>query len=579
MRGNLSGQSSEYSVISSCPVEGDRDVTISKGRNMAFLPRWIGSFALSVTTVFSLLLFVVGVSSAVLVPLKGEGNFPSTVEVINRWVAEDQLDVLVLVQVANADLKFVKEDRGLVGRLSLEVNLEGPDGQVLTEKHPIRTSPVLKSEATSRTLFQVFGAVLEDVPFRAGRFSCNLMDVNKVRTGLVNQMKRNLAQSQSRTLWFAEDGPRPERGLALGDPLFLAHAPLESWNPNLPNTTSVFKGWLHDFSNPARIYGLGEDHLQIFMPVWPPAGGIPLGRKIPDLRVQITSLAMDFAVNDTINIDERGRLALAAGRPANVLYALDVNILPEGPYRLSLAPLGGAGRGSVREFSVVWKLSHLGRYRGMVLGEGRLIFSGDDLKRFLNGSSAQQEKMLDDFWRGLDPDPSQTVNAAYLEFQYRLGYVQQFLGGFGETGAYDARGEVFLLLGPPDEVQTDRLPMNEMDQDDARIKVFNRFAPDREGSSSKGASLEGTSEPLNPYDTVGGLPMPFSYLADRNRAVRRYSASHNYGFELWKYDNGGKPLFLNQYSQKGMGQRFLFVDRTGTGDYFLESSNLVQGDE
>ncbi len=138
---------------------------------------------------------------------------------------------------------------------------------------------------------------------------------------------------------------------------------------------------------------------------------------------------------------------------------------------------------------------------------------------------------------------------------------------------------MFILLGPPDEVQSKRLPMNERDQDDARIKVFKRFAPDREGSWAKGSSRERTSQPRDPYDTDGGLPMPSSLFAAKNLNSRRYSASHNFAFELWKYDNGGRPLFVNRYSRKGMGQRFLFVDRTGTGDYYLESSNLIQGEE
>ena len=519
-------------------------------------------------------------AAAVLSPLDGRGNFPSTVDVVNRWVGEDRLDVLVLVEVANANISYDRQDRGLVGRMNLVVTLEGPDGKVLTETRPIRTPPLSEEEAASRTLFQNFGAIFKDVPFHSGRFTCTLRDVNRVRTGAYNQLKKNLAESSCRTLWFAEEGPRPDKGLALEDPLFLAQAPLASWNPdNAGAQESVEGGWLHDYAHPSRRYGIEADHLQLFVPVWPPAAGIPPGRTPPDIRVQITSLAMDFVVNDTINIDRRGRLALAAGRPADILYSLDVNILPEGPYRLSLAPLGGLGRGVLKEFSVVWQLSHLGRGRAQIMGEGRMVFSGSTLSSFLSAGPAEQEKMLDDFWQGLDTDPTDGVNAPYLEFQYRLAYVQQFLGGFGEQGPYDDRGEVFILLGPPDEVQSKRLPMNERDQDDARIKVFKRFAPDREGSWAKGSSRERTSQPRDPYDTDGGLPMPSSLFAAKNLNSRRYSASHNFAFELWKYDNGGRPLFVNRYSRKGMGQRFLFVDRTGTGDYYLESSNLIQGEE
>ncbi len=184
--------------------------------------------------------------------------------------------------------------------------------------------------------------------------------------------------------------------------------------------------------------------------------------------------------------------------------------------------------------------------------------------------------MLDEFWDAHNPDPENPVNAAYLEFQYRLAYVRRFLGGFGEYGATDERGEVFLMLGQPDEVQIHHMPMNFRDQDDARIKVFERFAPDREGSQAKGAA---GSQDINPYEGSGGIPMPFSRRAEVQRQTAKSSATHNYPFELWKYDSGGNSLFPNRFTDRGIGQRFLFVDRTGAGDYSLESSNVLQGEE
>ena len=75
------------------------------------------------------------------------------------------------------------------------------------------------------------------------------------------------------------------------------------------------------------------------------------------------------------------------------------------------------------------------------------------------------------------------------------------------------------------------------------------------------------------------IPQPWSHRAENQRATSQQRASHLYGFELWEYDNGGNPLWENRFSKSGMGQRFLFVDRNGTGEFFLESSNVVQGEE
>ncbi len=529
-----------------------------------------------ILTLLTLLLPVA--AGAMLHPLDGAGNFHTYVDVVNRWVSEDRLDVLVLIEVSNGDLEYKEENGGYVGRMRLEVQLESYDGKVISQKRHLRTKVLSSVESSTRTLFQVFGLVLEDVPFRAGRFNCQVYDVNRRRPGLLNQVSKRNSRSECSSSWVAEEGPRAAEGIALEDPLFLVHAPFVQWNPSGSVESGGDDGWLHDYMHPSRRYGLEQDRLQIFQPVWPPAGGLALDESHQGFRVQIVSLDMEYAINDTVGIDQRGRAALSAGRPVALFYELDVNLLPEGAYRMSLAPLGGQGRGTLVEFDVVWRLEALGRHRSQILGEGRTVLEGKDLARFLTASPAEQEKLMDDFWDGLNPDPESPVNEVYLEFQYRLAYVRKFLGGFGQLGANDERGEVFLLMGPADEVQMYHMPMNNLDQDDARIKVYQRFAPDREGSEAKGGSVDGT-QGSDPYQDLGGIPMPFSRRAEAQRQTQVYSPTHNFAFELWEYNDVGNTLFDNRFSRKGMGQRFLFIDRNGSGDYSLESSNILQGEE
>lgn len=547
-----------------------------RGRLVPLFTRLFNVFLLVFPLCWALL--TAGPAAAMLHPLDGSGNFHSYVDVVNTWVAEDRLDVMVLIEVANADLKFEVEDGKYVARIRLEVQLEGPDGLVITQKRHIRTPALSESDASTTTLFQVFGLVFEDVKIRSGRFNCQIYDVNRRRPGILNQASKKNTRSTCSTAWVAEDAPRASDGIALEDPLFLVLAPFDDWHPESIQESAGDEGWLHDYAHPSRRYGLEQDRLQIFQPVWPPAGGVDLAEGEVGLRVQVVSLDMEYALNDTIVFDRRGRAALAAGRPAALFYELDVNLLPAGAYRMSLAPLDGIGRGSLVEFDVVWLLESLGRHRSQVLGEARTVLEDDALNEFLAASPAEQEKLLDDFWEALNPDPESPVNSVYLEFQYRLAYVRKFLGGFGEYGANDDRGQVFLLLGPADEVQLHHMPMNYRDQDDARIKVFERFAPDREGTTAKGGSNEG-SQSISPYQDIGGIPMPYSHRAEQQRMGEIYSASHYYGFELWKYDNVANTLFPNEFSKKGMGQRFLFVDQSGTGEYVLQSSNILQGND
>ncbi len=522
--------------------------------------------------------------AALMQPLDGRGNFHAYIDVANRWRSDEHLDVMVLVSVANGDLAMRKEDGDLVGRLRLEVTLTAPDGTVATRTRQIRTKPMTTQDAGSRTLRQVFGVVLSDVPFRSGRLECAVFDVNQRRRGLLNQIDRQNSRSEAVTDWYAEDGPRPASGLALDDPLFLVQAPLAAWNPESASEASETGGFLGDYVHPPRIYGLEQDRLQLVIPVWPQAGGVTRAADLSGLRLQVLDAPGIFALTDTLQFDARGRAALETGRPAYLFYELDVNQLPEGAYQLSLAPLGGQGRGLVSGFSVVWRLGALARHQDLVAGEGFTVFSGDQRDQFLDASPTARETMLDEFWERLNPEPGSPVNAARLEFQYRMAYVQQYLGGIGPQGPVDGRGEVYLLLGPPDEREREPMPLNHRDQDDARVKVYDRLALDRPGSTAKGAAVGGSS-PSSPYLTIGGVAIagspeaPGSLKAERDRTEMLYKAGHEMGFELWKYDDGGKPLFVNRLSNKGMGQRFLFVDRTGTGEYQIESSNVIQGED
>lgn len=524
--------------------------------------------------------FPPGAFAALMQPLDGRGNFHTYVDVVNRWRADDHLDVVALVSVVNADLTTQDEDGDLVARFRVEVTMTSPDGREVTRTRQVRTRALSRADAGSRSLRQVCGVILPDVPFRSGRISCTVYDVNRRREGLLNQLRSSEARSEAYGEWYADAGPRPVSGLALDDPLYLVHAPLAAWNPESAADPSETGGLLGDYVHPGRIYGLEQDRLQVVIPVWPPAGGVTRPEDLAGLRLQVVSADGIYALTDSIAFDQRGTNALEAGRPAYLFYELDVNRLPAGTYRLSAGPLGGQGRGLVSGFSVVWELGALAREQDVVQGEGFTVFSGDARERFLRASPTDRQIMLDDFWRKLDPDPADAINPVQVEFQYRIAYVQQFLGGFGPQGASDSRGEVFLLLGAPDEIEREPVPLNYRDQDDARVKVYDRFTPDRPGSTAKGAAPEGTVV-TSPYATIGGVPLdsPVSRSAERDRTEMMHRAGRDHGFELWKYDNGGKPLFVSRLSGKGMGQRFLFVDADGTGNYRLESSNIVSAEE
>jgi GWxTD domain-containing protein len=290
--------------------------------------------------------------------------------------------------------------------------------------------------------------------------------------------------------------------------------------------------------------------------------------------VEIASDHLDFSLLDTLRLTTPVREALAAGRPTAVYYEIDAVGLPPGEFRLGIAPLDTAGRGLLTGFDVVWSLQLLARSTDDLLGEGRLVLFGDRLDAFLVAPRVEQERMLDEFWQELDPTPEDPYNEAYAEFRRRAAHVTAFYGGFDEYGARDPRGRIYMLLGEPSSIHAESMPMNEEDLNDARIMVYERYAPERPGSTAKDGA-QGTlyyNVFTRSYQGAGYIPLPYSYLADKNIKAKVTSPDTR-RFELWRYDDGGDQLFLNSYTGQGQGLRFLFVDKTGRGDYVLDSDN------
>jgi len=508
-------------------------------------------------------------------PLEGGGNFRSLADMVNRWRDNGTLDVILMFAVANGELTYRGEHGVISAEVGVTAAVTSSAGEQITRTRTIVLQVANADEAKSSTLYQIFSVVLPNVPFRDGYVSYRLEDMNRGRSGLLNLINENKAHSEAAADWSAPTTRRQERGLTLGDPLFLSGAPIGQWRQGELRPDDAERSVLFDYVSPTRRYGLARDHLQIYFEVQPPRQGSAYVAADTPLMVQISGRDPDFALRDTLRLDDVARLALVSGNGAGVFYELDINVLPPGSFQLLVAPLADVGRGFVTEFDVTWRMAVLGRHGDDLLGEGRTVFYGKRLKEFLAASGSDREVMLERFWRKLDPDPETPVNEVYLEFRRRVTYVRKHLGGFGRSGANDPRGEIYLLLGPADKIEIESMPLNPMDQEDARIKVFELFAPDRVGQTAKGTDPAGTQE-LSPYSRVGGIPMPYSPTAEKNILVTRGQASRYLGFELWRYQNAGVELFENEYSRMSLGLSFLFVDKTGTGYFVLESTNAFQ---
>ena len=70
----------------------------------------------------------------------------------------------------------------------------------------------------------------------------------------------------------------------------------------------------------------------------------------------------------------------------------------------------------------------------------------------------ERGEFIEGFWRKRDPDPKTPENEFKNEYYRRIALANKFFGTSGIEGWRTDRGKIFILLGPPDEIQRDFTP-------------------------------------------------------------------------------------------------------------------------
>ncbi|MBK6897957.1 MAG: GWxTD domain-containing protein [bacterium] len=491
-------------------------------------------------------------TAALVRPLDGDGGFAVVLDYANLPAADGAADVLLLFSVANDGLRFREHaGGGLGGSLAVEATLVADDGREYVRRETIALAARTRGEAASPTSYQVFTLRLPGVRASHGALRCRLEDRGESGAPDV----RDVPAASVRGEWYLETAPADLRGLWLHAPLFLSGAPQPGagavGGPRLSGDRLAM------FLHPNRRYGLEQERLQVaFDAEAVGLGAGDRGRLPRTLLMQVLARDLDYVVRDTLALGLDAE-TFAAGGLASVTWSYDVNRLPPGSYQLSCAPLDGWGNAWVVEFDVIWQLQAMTRPAGDTETMGRLVLLGDRREAFLQSGRSGREAILAEFWDELDPDPATAGNEALEEYRQRASYVNRFLGGMGRTGPVDDRGLVYLLLGPPDEIEKQDVPANALDFEDALSRVHDSFLPANEGLVLRDQYTD-TEQ---------------STLAVRERLDRATSQEKYKAFELWKYRARGRPLFPNQYSSMPLGLNFLFLARLGGGFYTLESTN------
>ena len=66
----------------------------------------------------------------------------------------------------------------------------------------------------------------------------------------------------------------------------------------------------------------------------------------------------------------------------------------------------------------------------------------------------QREQFIEQFWRDRDPTPGTAYNEFKVEHYRRISYANERFGAGQPTGWKTLRGRIYVIYGPPDEIES-----------------------------------------------------------------------------------------------------------------------------
>ena len=70
-------------------------------------------------------------------------------------------------------------------------------------------------------------------------------------------------------------------------------------------------------------------------------------------------------------------------------------------------------------------------------------------------TEAERGRFIENFWKKRDPNPETPENEFKIEYYKRIALANKFFGSGGIAGWRTDRGKIYILLGPPNEIQRD----------------------------------------------------------------------------------------------------------------------------
>jgi GWxTD domain-containing protein len=343
--------------------------------------------------------------------MTGTGAFPAVASVVTVAGPADSTFVLVGMSIPNTALRFVRDADGFAAAYTVDVLFMEPDSTPVKREHVREVVRVASFAETSRAeesvIFQHAATLLP------GRYliAVQVVDVNSSRG------------------FMSMD--------TLAVPAHMATA------TRLSTPAMVYEGTGRSGRGEAPTLIMNPRHTVAY------GGDEPL--------VYIESYAADPVVELAVVNDEGTavwqtivRLTDGGDSVRYALLRIPAHTLPLGRFWIEVGEPGTitARMPLVLAISDQWMLSNFDE----VLQFLRYIARADELDALRDGSVAERRLAWQAFWARRDPLPGTGVNEFRESFFQRVRHATEMFREPGRPGWQTQRGEVFIVLGPPDHV-------------------------------------------------------------------------------------------------------------------------------
>ena len=333
--------------------------------------------------------------------------------------------VLVYVEIAYADLQFVRSSRGYEANYEVDLSvLTGEDESAPRYANRIWRATVVAAnfeETNARDRFDISETEL-DMPSSTYLILATLTDLETKEKVTVKQTVRVPAYGRG--------------GLELGDLVMAKQVRVteDGTYEIIPNVDRTVLDSRQPVFIYYEVYPPAVDSLKIYTRLLNSRGAIV--REVTQERVAVQPITRHF-------------------------QKLEMSNLPVGRYVIETQVSGG-GQSALKALNFRIHLSGVPGSVGdldTAIRQLRYIANTKTVKRMLRAEEGNRETLFMDYWKKRDPSPDTSLNELMQEYYGRIERANMLFGGF-RAGWETDRGEVYIRFGPPDEVERHPFEVN-----------------------------------------------------------------------------------------------------------------------